>query len=328
MSIAAGRHHAAGEGLVDDQDALYAGPLTFMGAPFGHDLSHARAAILGVPFDCGTHPFRVGARQGPQSIREQSRLIRPFQPEFSDINPLEALGLVDRGDVVLTPGRIEDAFERIEEAAWRIVSQGVVPIGFGGDGSVSLPLIRAASRHYPRLSVLHVDSHTDAYPYEEDDRYNAATQFTHAAQEQRVAASASYHVGLRGSTYVSGVHAHGRALGYNLITMAEVVARGEADVLAELHRRLAGRPVYLSWDMDVFDPSCAPGVCTPIWGGFSAREGISFLRGLAGLNIVAADINTVSPPQDVMGMTAFLAAHVTYEIMLLLCAARLATVTR
>ena len=102
----------------------------------------------------------------------------------------------------------------------------------------------------------------------------------------------------------------------------------EADVLAELHRRLAGRPVYLSWDMDAFDPSCAPGVCTPIWGGFSAREGISFLRGLAGLNIVAADINTVSPPQDVMGMTAFLAAHVTYEIMLLLCAARLATVTR
>jgi agmatinase len=74
--------------------------------------------------------------------------------------------------------------------------------------------------------------------------------------------------------------------------------------------------------MDVFDPSCAPGVCTPAWGGFSAREGIEFLRALDGLNIVGADINTVSPPHDVNGMTAFLAATVTYEILLLIWRAK------
>jgi len=71
--------------------------------------------------------------------------------------------------------------------------------------------------------------------------------------------------------------------------------------------------------MDVFDPSVAPGVCTPIWGGLSAREGTQLLRALAGLDIVACDINTVSPPHDVNGMTAFLAAHVCFEMMLLLC---------
>src|SRR6185437_493481 len=55
---------------------LYGNPVTFMGAPYGHDLARVKAAILGVPFDCGTHAFRIGARQGPQAIREQSRLVR------------------------------------------------------------------------------------------------------------------------------------------------------------------------------------------------------------------------------------------------------------
>jgi agmatinase len=302
-------------------DELHRGPLTFMGAPYSHDLSAAKAAILGAPFDCGLHLFRIGARQGPQSIREQSRLVRPFQSEFADFDIRAQLGLVDCGDVAVTPGRIEPSFERIEEAAFRIVSAGAVPVGFGGDGSVSLPLIRAAARRWPNLAVLHVDSHTDAYPYDEGEPYTAATQFTHAALEQRIALSVSYHVGLRGSTYCAGAYAHGRSLGYNLITMREFMRRGQDDVLAELHEQLGKRPLYLSWDMDVFDPSAAPGVCTPVWGGFSAREGIDFLRGFAGMNIVAVDINTVSPPHDVNGMAAFLAAHIGYECLLLLAGA-------
>ncbi|HXW26863.1 MAG TPA: arginase family protein, partial [Xanthobacteraceae bacterium] len=154
---------------------LYRGPLTFMGAPFGHDLNAAKAAILGAPFDCGTHPFRIGARQGPESIREQSRLVRPFQSEFADYDIRARLGLVDCGDAAVTPGRIEPSFERIEEAAFRIVSAGAAPIGFGGDGSVSLPLVRAAARRWPNLALLHVDSHTDAYPYEHSEPYTAAT---------------------------------------------------------------------------------------------------------------------------------------------------------
>jgi len=71
--------------------------------------------------------------------------------------------------------------------------------------------------------------------------------------------------------------------------------------------------------MDFFDPSCAPGVCTPAWGGASAREGLGLLQGLAGLEIVACDINTVSPPHDVGGMTAFLAANVMLQCLYLLC---------
>lgn len=86
-----------------------------------------------------------------------------------------------------------------------------------------------------------------------------------------------------------------------------------------MHEKLKGRPVYLCFNMDAFDPSCAPGVATPSWGGLSACEGIEFLRGLTGLDIIAVDVNTVSPPHDVQNLTAFLAAQIIYESLVLLC---------
>ena len=299
-------------------DTLFQPPVTFMGLPHRTDATSAKAAILGCPFDCGTHPIRVGARQGPQAIREQSSLIRRYQSEIADTEALADLGAIDVGDVKLVPSRAEESFEAIETAAYRLVSAGTVPVGFGGDGSVSLPLVRAASRIHTDLTLLHFDSHTDSYEVDPVHRYDAATQFAHAALEQRVRVSGSYHIGLRGSTARQGVYARPKELGYSIITMREFMDRGHTDVLAELRETLAGRSVYLSWDMDVFDPSCAPGVCTPAWGGFLAREGLEIVRELAGLNIVAADINTVSPPHDINGMTAFLAAAMTYEIMLLI----------
>jgi agmatinase len=290
----------------------------FMGVPWAATAAGAKAAILGVPFDCGTHPFRIGAREGPRAIRDQSRLVRAFESEVADYDIRAALKLVDCGDVVLTPGRIEDAFARIEAAARRIIAAGATPIGFGGDGSISVPLVRAASATWSDLCVIHIDSHTDCHPVDPEHPYDAATQFSHTALEQRVSASASYHIGIRGSTYRAGVMEHTRSLGYNVITMRDYMRRGEADVLAELHQTLAGRPVYLSWDMDAFDPSVAPGVCTPTWGGFTAREGLQLLRGLAGLDLVAVDINTVSPGHDVNGLAAHLAAAVAFECLLLL----------
>jgi len=301
-----------------DED-LHIKPVTFMGAPYTHDLSQAKAAILGVPFDCGTHRFRIGSRQGPQTIREQSAMMRPYHSELADFNPVERLALVDRGNVRLTPSRILDAFERIEAAARLIHEAGVIPITMGGDGSISVPLLRAAARRHPGLVAVHIDAHTDAYPYEPDDKYTAATQFTHAAQEQLVVPSLTYHIGVRGTTYMPGVYGYARSLGYNIITFRELMKRGFDDVLAELHEKLAGRPVYLCFDMDVFDPSCAPGVATPSWGGLLAREGLELLRGLAGLDIVAVDVNTVSPPHDVQNMAASLAVEVIYESLVLLC---------
>src|ERR1700722_12241402 len=187
----------------------------FMGVPWASSAKGSKAAILGVPFDCGTHAFRIGSRGGPRAIREQSRLVRAFESEVADYDIRAALKLVDCGDVVLTPSRIMEAFERTEEAAWRIIAAGAAPIGFGGDGSISVPLVRAAARKWPDLCVLHVDSHTDCHPVNPEHPFDSATQFSHTALEQRVSASASYHVGIRGATYRAGVMEHTKSLGYN-----------------------------------------------------------------------------------------------------------------
>ena len=109
---------------------------------------------------------------------------------------------------------------------------------------------------------------------------------------------------------MAGVYDHTRGLGYQLITGDEAADAGLEAVLRRIHEMMAGRPVYLCFDMDYFDPSAAPGVATPTWGGASAREGLRLIEGLRGLDIVAADINTISPPHDVGGMSAYLAGQV------------------
>jgi agmatinase len=125
-----------------------------------------------------------------------------------------------------------------------------------------------------------------------------------------VEAQHSFQIGMRGTTMVPGVLAHGRSLGYTIVTMDELLRRGIAEVFAAMRQVVGDRPVYLSYDMDFFDPSVAPGVCTPTWGGASAREGLAALEGCGGLNLVGVNVNTVSPPHDVGGMSALLAATV------------------
>jgi agmatinase len=303
---------------------LLGSPLTFMGIPASPDSSQSKAAILGIPFDCGTHPTRIGARYGPNAIREQSSLVRPYQPPDADFNPIAILQVVDCGNVNVTSSIIEESFERIEQAVDEIVSAGTIPVTMGGDGAVTLPQLRALHRHYPDLVVLHIDAHTDTFPSNGDgkaiyEKYNTATTFTRAAEEGVIDTANSIHVGPRGTLTRPNNFAHTRGFGYELIDGMELYDRGFKNVLSHIHERLQGRPVYLCFDMDFFDPSCAPGVCTPTWGGASAREGLSLLQGLAGLNIVASDVNTVSPPHDIGGMTSFLAGTVMLECLTLVC---------
>ncbi len=297
-------------------DDLFTRPATFMGVPHGRPGPGNKAAILGIPFDCGTN-MRIGARGGPDSVRQQSALMRRYGIH-ADFDVLSALNLVDCGNVNLTPGKIEDAFARTEQAVDRIVQAGAVPVTIGGDGSVTVPVARAVGKKYRKMAALHIDSHTDSYEYGPEEKYNSATQFTHVAEEGLVDPEFSWHVGIRGTSYAQGVVPRALSLGYKLVTTDELIRGGFAQRMAEFRDKVGKRPVYLCFDMDVFDPSCAPGVCTPTWGGLSAREGIDLLRCLTDLNIVAVDVNTVSPPQDVNGMAAHLCAHVIYETLVLL----------
>lgn len=280
---------------------------TFMGVPPAIAVKRGQAVVLGIPFDCGTHPTRIGSRQGPAAIRAQSGLVRPYYPELSDTNVIEALDVADLGDVAVTSSEIEPSFAAIEAVVDAVMAAGGYPVGMGGDGSVSLPQLRAVGRHYPGLCLLHIDAHTDAYAVE---GYNTSSTFTRAAEEGVIDVQRSFHVGARGTLALAGAYEHTRALGYRLVTGADVRNRGLAPVIAEIRETVGRRPLYLCFDMDYIDPSSAPGVATPTWGGPSAAEAFDLLHGLKGLNIVAMDVNTVSPPHDVGGMTAFLAGTV------------------
>ncbi|MCJ8339359.1 MAG: arginase family protein [Pseudomonadales bacterium] len=287
---------------------------TFMGMPGSLHPQSAKAVILGLPYDCGSDPERTGARQGPQSIRQQSALISHYCGN-TGINPIESLGMLDLGDVSVTVDNIEKTYSAIEAAMDHAISNAAVPITLGGDGSVALPQMRALAKLYPDLVVLHLDAHTDAYPLQE---FSNATPFTHAVTEQLINPQRSFHIGRRGSHFVPGVADYCRQLGYNLIDMQELLQRGIVDVFSQVQTCIADRPVYLCFDMDFFDPSVAPGVCSPTFGGASPREGLQVIQACRGLNIVAADINTISPPHDPQGISALLAANIVYEIMLLL----------
>ncbi|MBV2143557.1 arginase family protein [Falsochrobactrum sp. TDYN1] len=287
---------------------------SFMGVPHANEPGKAMAVILGLPFDCGNHPTRVGSRLGPSSIREQSLLLRAYDGD-TGINPLSSLNLVDLGDADVVSGEIENAYEVIEAAMKIALSNGAVPVIFGGDGAIALPQMRALSKRYDDLCVLHIDAHTDAYPI---DGYNNATPFSRAFEEGLVNARRSFHIGTRRSHLVPGVYDYGRQLGYSIISMELMMQMGIPQIFSKVRDTIQDRPVYLCFDMDFFDPSVAPGVCTPAWGGASAREGLEVIRNLSGLNIVAIDINTISPPHDVGGMSAYLAATVAYELLLML----------
>lgn len=297
----------------------YTPPASFMRAPFARDASNSKAAVLGIPFDCGMHPVRIGARLGPAAIREQSVLVRAYEPPDQDFDPISRLGLVDLGDVDLVPGSVVESHRAIEEAVWQIARSGSIPITLGGDGAVTLPQLRALHRCHPDLVVLHIDAHTDTFPGEgsERERYNTATTFTRAAEEGLVETAASFHIGARGPTYLPAAYSHAERLGYRVYPDHLCRSRGMDRVIREVVQVLADRPVYLCFDMDYFDPSCAPGVCTPTWGGATAYEGLSLLRALKGLRFVAFDVNTVSPPHDAAGMTAFLAAACVREFLFL-----------
>lgn len=292
---------------------------TLFGVPARPADATSSVAVMGVPFDMGYHPTRVGARSGPAHVRTHSALVAEHLDGF-DVDLLGDLGVVDTGDAKVLPGNVEQSFDAVEAGVAAILAAGATPLTFGGDGAVTLPQLRALKKTLRReFAVLHFDAHTDAYegiyPYE----YNNANTFVHAVREGLIDPAGSLHVGMRDTAYDGrpGIVGVATGLGYEVITMDRIVEMGIPALVARLQERLVGVPIYLCWDMDVFDPSVSPGVVTPSWGGITVREGLAILRGLRGLEFAAFDINTVSPPHDHLGITASLAAQVAMECLFL-----------
>ena len=256
--------------------------------------------------------IRFGSRLGPNAVRHAStltgKLLRDAVP-----SPLESKKVIDAGNVELSLEDIGSAFGAIESAVKSILAGGCKPLTVGGDGAVSLPVMRALRATHGEFALIHVDAHTDAWPVDPESPYTNANQFTHAARENLLDISHALHLGTRGPVNADWAIGHTRDLGYEVIPFEEYRDRGLDRILARIRDRIGTRPVFICYDMDFFDPSVAPGVATPTPGGAFPEEGISLMRGLAGLNIVAIDINTMTPVHDQDGTTAGLAATLVAE---------------
>ena len=230
-----------------------------MRLPQAATLDGLDAAVIGLPSDSGA-PFRTGARFAPNAVRAMSVMLRPINPYRGGINIFERLRMADAGDAAVVPGYQEELLARIEASVKALVDAGVTPFAIGGDHSVTLAELRAvAARHGP-LALIHFDSHTDTWDkYFAGKRYSAGTPFRRAVEEGIVAPEHSIQVGMRGSLFAPDDVSQSLDLGYEVVTTDAMFAMGMEALAARIAARAAGRPAFVSFDLDFVDPAAAPG---------------------------------------------------------------------
>lgn len=293
----------------------YAGPSTFCRLPELRDVGSCDIAILGVPFDSGTS-YRPGARFGPQAIRQASRHLRyNYHPSYLT-EPFKSIQAADAGDVACNPFNIDEAIEQIENAAIEISQQSKALISMGGDHTIAFPLLRSINKRLNGpVALVHFDAHLDTWDTYFGAPYTHGTPFRRAAEEGLFMDNSSMHVGIRGPLYSPDDLKNDKELGFKTIHCDELEKHGPEHVAKRIRKRVGDCPLYLSIDIDVLDPAHAPGTGTPEIAGLTTRELVNILRGLAGLNLVGADIVEVSPSYDHAELTSLAAATIIYEMI-------------
>ncbi len=296
----------------------FMGPSTFARLPRLDQVSDLDVAILGLPFDTGTS-YRPGARFGPLGIRNGSRLLRAYHAPL-DNAPFHDQQVADAGDLALSPFVIDDALVAATAGGRELTDGGARIVALGGDHTMALPMLRAAAAAHGPVALVHFDAHLDTWDTYMSAPYTHGTPFRRAAEEGLFLAGHSMHVGIRGPLYGPDDLSNDRELGFSTIGTWETDDIGAKGVAERIIQRVDGHPLYLSIDIDVLDPAFAPATGTPEIGGFSTRELATILRGLAGSNLVGADVVEVAPIYDHAEITAIAAANVVYEILGLMVA--------
>jgi agmatinase len=287
-----------------------------MRAPYVTDLAGVDAVVYGIPFDTAT-TYRPGPRFGPEAIRSASALIRPYHPVL-EVNVVEALSIVDYGDLPVSPGDTQRTYDQIETALAPIVEAGVFPTAMGGDHSITLAELRVLARRYGRMALVQLDAHADTWDEYFGQRYFHGTTFKRAAEEGLIEPAASVQAGMRGSVYAAGDLDGARELGFTVVPSEDLRSLGPAGYGELVRERVGERPVFVSFDVDFLDPAFAPGTGTPEIAGFSTAEAVAFLRALRGIRLAGCDVVEVSPSYDGPGQqTALAAANVLWELLAL-----------
>lgn len=272
---------------------------TFLGCD--SEFSDSRIVIFGAPFD-STTSYRPGTRFASRHMRAESYGLETYSP-YQDLD-LEDMKIFDSGDLELCFGDTELALGDIENRTREIMTAGKLPLMIGGEHLVTLGAVRAVFEKYPDLHVIHFDAHADLR-----DEYLGA-KLSHASVMHRVwdmvGDNKIYQFGIR-----SGERAEFR-WGKDHVTTQKFNFDGLGDVVKRLH----GKPVYFTIDLDVLDPSVFPGTGTPEAGGVSFKELLDAIFEVSKLNIVGMDINELSPMLDASGASTAVALKVMRELII------------
>jgi agmatinase len=263
--------------------------------------------LLGAPLD-STVSRQPGSSKAPQSIRDESWNLETFS--FSIKRDLEDVNFFDIGDLVLQCRPIEIALDIIYKVANHLFKNRKKVLSFGGEHLVSYGLIKAAAETHPGLHVIHLDAHADLRDTYHGERFTHATVMRRVAEECLDTPSNLYQFGIRSGTKQE------YEWGKNNTRLFE-----EQDIVSALSNvinDLQDKPIYISLDIDIFDPSIAPGTGTPEPGGvIDYREVLNFMTTMGSLNIVGMDIVEVCPLLDINNITSVLAAKIAREALLL-----------
>jgi len=255
-------------------------------------------AVVGVPSDRNSS-FLPGTAAAPEKIREALRSPATNMCAENGIDLGSSPDWKDAGDLVLD--EIEGLSEQIEQGVTRLLDRGVRTVSLGGDHSVTFPIVRAHARKHRELTILQLDAHPDLYDEYEGNRESHACPFARIMESGL--AKRLVQVGIR----TMNPHQRAQAERFSV----EVIGPRDLKNMAELNLE---PPLYLSIDMDVFDPAFAPGVSHPEPGGLTTRDVLGIIQDLP-CPLVGADIVECNPRRDPLGITATLAAKLLKETL-------------
>ena len=294
----------------------FGGPATFMRLPAVGLDAKLDAAFIGVPLDIGTSN-RPGARLAPRQIRDESRMIRPYNMA-TRAAPFDSLRVADIGDVAINTFNLVKSVEIIERYYDRVLEAGTKPLSMGGDHTIVLPILRSLRRKHGPVGLVHVDAHSDINDEMFGEKIAHGTPFRRAVEEGLLDCKRVWQIGLRGTGYAADDFDWSRKQGFTVVQVEECWYRSLQPLMQDVAKRMGDGPVYISLDIDGIDPAFAPGTGTVEIGGLTVPQVLEIIRGCRGMNVVGGDVVEVSPPYDTTGNTALLAANLLYEMLCVL----------
>jgi len=295
----------------------FVGVRTFLGAPYVTNLDELRAdfAVLGVPFDEGTWG-QPGERYGPRDLRESSQeynhdLTEGFYYIDGERTVLKGKRWADVGDVLLYPTVPAQTNDKITSAVKKLIEKKAFPIVLGGDHSITFPVLRAVDSALAKdVTLVHFDAHLDTWNGEPGN-LDHASWVNRAAKLPHV--KKIVQVGMRGLANDPEAIGNARKVHSSIVTSEQIHAKGVEWALAQIP---ASENIYISLDVDVMDPSLAPGTGTLEPDGLSFRELDELLKGVAGKGkLVGFDVVEVNPYRDPSGRTAQTAIRLLIDLL-------------